>query len=240
MKYGFFSDVHGNLEALQAVLKSMERNGVEQIFFLGDAVGYGPDPNECAAIIDGIAGVKLAGNHDHAVLGKTDITNFNDRAKKAIEWTRKNITVETRKILEKFQLTYQFSDFFLVHSTPNNPEEWDYILDFFSALDAFSNFTQQICLIGHSHSPLCWKDEDGVSSIIGTQFKIRTGVRYIINVGSVGQPRDGDNRACYVIYDDETRQITFKRVVYDFTITQEKMRKAGLPDRLIERLALGI
>lgn len=249
MKYAFFSDVHANLEALQAVIGDMEKEGVDRRFFLGDAVGYGPNPNECVELIDQITKVKLAGNHDWAVLGKTDITYFNEHARDAINWTKEQLTKKTKETMLAFALSHKIAEhgILLVHSTPQNPEEWNYILSIDEAKEAFDNFTEQMCFIGHSHQPIIFYLEEGENYPVDIPdaafhtsiFRPEEGSRYIINIGSVGQPRDFYPQACYVIYDTEKNLIKYKRVEYDIKAVQKKMGEAGLPEYLINRLAQG-
>lgn len=250
MKYAFFSDVHSNLEALQAVLENMKKEGADKCFFLGDAVGYGPNPNECVELINQVAGVKLAGNHDWAVLDKMNTDDFNVFAAEAINWTKEQLTEKTKEIMLRFTLSHKIVEhgIFLIHSTPQKPEEWGYILSKEEAEAAFKDFKEQICLIGHSHQPIIFYLKEGENypeDISDADFRTfifrpKEGSRYIINIGSVGQPRDENSRACYVLYNTEEKIVYYKRVSYDITTTQKKMREIGLPDYLINRLAHGL
>lgn len=241
MKYGFFSDVHANLEALKVVVADFKKENLDKIFFLGDAVGYGPDPNECTSIIEDISEIKLMGNHDYAALGLIETNLFNPYAQKAMEWTKSVLIEKSLNILSSFAMDHRVDRFYLVHSTPKEPQEWNYIFDLDDAEENFNFFNKQICLIGHSHHPAVMKkykdkhcflhDDPGV--------EIEDGFRYIINIGSVGQPRDGSNQACYLIYDVKEKRAVLKRLPYDYKKTQLKMKKKGLPQFLIDRLALG-
>jgi predicted phosphodiesterase len=241
MRYGFFSDVHSNLEALEAVAQDFRKEKLDRVFFLGDAVGYGPDPNECVSLIDGLTDVKLMGNHDYAALGLIETTSFNQYAQQAMEWTRSVLTEENLKILSGFVMEREFDQAHLVHSTPKEPKEWNYIFDLDDAEENFGFFHKQMCIIGHSHFPAIIKKFNDRHCFLHeeNQTEIAKEFRYIVNIGSVGQPRDGSNMACYMIYDAGKKTITLKRLGYDFRKTQEKMKKRGLPQFLIDRLAVG-
>ncbi len=241
MRYGFFSDVHSNLEALKVAVADFRKEKLDGIYFLGDAVGYGPDPNECVAIINEVAGVKLMGNHDYASLGLIETNLFNVYAQESMEWTKSILSDESLKILFSFAMDHRFDQSYLVHSTPKEPQEWDYIMDLDAAEENFKFFNKQICFIGHSHSPVIIKKFDNKHCFIhdDSQSEIEKEFKYIINIGSVGQPRDGSNQACYLIYDTKEKMVTLKRLPYDFQKTQAKMKKKGLPQFLIERLAMG-
>lgn len=241
MRYGFFSDVHSNLEALKVVVADFQKQKLDQVFFLGDAVGYGPDPNECTSIIDQVAQVKLMGNHDYAALGLIETNLFNEYAQKSMEWTTSVLTEKSLKILSRFALDHRFDQSYLVHSTPKEPQEWNYIFDLDDAEENFNFFNKQICMIGHSHFPAIIKKYDDRHCFLHqeTQTKIEKGFKYIINIGSVGQPRDGSNLASYLVYDTKEEIATLKRLPYDFKKTQAKMEKRELPRFLIDRLAVG-
>ncbi len=241
MRYGFFSDVHSNLEALKVVVKDFQKEKLDQVFFLGDAVGYGPDPNECTSIIDQVAQVKLMGNHDYAALGLIETNLFNEYAQKSMEWTASVLTEKSLKTLSRFAMDHRFDQSYLVHSTPKEPQEWNYIFDLDDAEENFNFFNKQICMIGHSHFPAIIKKYDDRHCFLHqkTQTKVEKGFKYIINIGSVGQPRDGSNLACYLVYDTKKQIATLKRLPYDFKKTQAKMEKRGLPRFLIDRLAVG-
>jgi diadenosine tetraphosphatase ApaH/serine/threonine PP2A family protein phosphatase len=241
MKYALLSDIHSNLEAFQAVVKDLECEKVDYVCFLGDIVGYGADPNQCIDLLQGLTAQVVAGNHDWAAVGLTDTTYFNPAAKSAIDWTSEQISNSHRKFLKNLPLTNMLPPIQLVHATPCKPETWDYIFSPREALDGFNSCEQQICFIGHSHSPVSFVEnrEGEVSLLPDSSFQLRDEYRYIINVGSVGQPRDGDPRAAYGIYNTEDSSFTLKRVVYPFEETQEKIMEAGLPPFLASRLSEG-
>lgn len=243
MKYLIFSDVHGNLEALTAVLEQIEVYHPDRIICLGDVVGYGPNPNECIELVHQHAQITIMGNHDHAVLGLTDISYFNQYAKLAVLWTRQVLTEEHFGILQKYALRVAEDLILFVHSTPIHPERWDYIFNPLEGQYYLHHLEEQLCFIGHSHQPLFFiKDQDS-QVIFDRKFSfvlpVHDGCKYIVNVGSVGQPRDGNPDASFAMYDTEARTVEVKRLPYDLALTQKKMRDIGLPAFLIDRLAYG-
>jgi len=238
--YAVISDVHSNLEALDAVLEDIRKRKIEKVFFLGDAVGYGPNPNECVEILKENCEVLLAGNHDWASLGMTDIEYFNEYAKEAILWTIKVLNEKNRKTLSTFPITklMKKENILFVHSTPKEPEQWHYLLTLWDAEVNFHYFDQRICMLGHSHQPfVIEKFPSGEMITHRREARLGKGERYIINAGSVGQPRDRDPRACYVVLEGE--RVEFIRVPYPVEKTQKKMSEAGLPLLLIQRLSEG-
>jgi len=242
MKVALISDVHGNLEALESVLRDMEKQGVEKIHFLGDSVGYGANPNECVKLINKHCDIKLLGNHDYAAMGLESTENFNHLAQASIDWTQEKIKPKTITILSDFEMEAVFLDYFLVHSSPGHPEKWRYILNPDHATIAFEEFSQSVCFVGHSHLPTYF--ELGTTGLVMQRTKdkieLKKDKRYIVNIGSVGQPRDNDPRACYVMIETDNNTVNYQRVEYDIQKTQGKMRKAKLPDFLIERLTTGV
>lgn len=240
LSYAIISDVHANLEALKAVLEKIEFDNIDRILFLGDSVGYGPDPNECADILKKKALVMVAGNHDQAATGQIDTAYFNPYAKTAIEWTTRVLTDNIIKHIQSLPVTERLPEdnIFLVHATPKEPEKWHYLLYKQNASENFKHFEESICFLGHSHIPFIVElSHGGELSVHYTQVAIREGNRYIVNAGSVGQPRDGNPDATYVLF--KNKMIKIKRVSYDILLTQKKMRKAGLPSYLVERLLKG-
>jgi predicted phosphodiesterase len=241
MRYAVMSDVHANNEALLSVLKDIKTLGINNTVFLGDAVGYGPDPNECVRILSNECCSLIAGNHDWAVLGLTDITYFNPHAKAAIEWTQQTIDDDCTLLLKRLPLsqTIENKEILLVHATPYEPAQWHYLYSLEDAKRGFESFHCRFCLIGHSHEPVIIEQRSaGQISVYEKEAKANSSSRYIINVGSVGQPRDGDPKAAYVIIDDDAMMI--RRVPYDIKKTQKKMKRFRLPSRLIERLSMGV
>ena len=183
----------------------------------------------------------LLGNHDEAVLQSATPDDFNEYAKVAVLWTRSVMTEESRAKIESFAMEHCLQDFHLVHATPHTPSQWDYIVEPLGAELAFESSTKPVCLFGHTHQPLVFRKSGTkpCTEVAATDFVLNTDERYLINVGSVGQPRDGDPRACYVLYDPETRRMRHRRVAYDFTTAQGKIRRANLPGFLAVRLGMG-
>jgi predicted phosphodiesterase len=241
MRVGFFSDVHGNWEALAACLKDFESSGLNKLFFLGDAVGYGADPDLVVEKVVEICDLKVLGNHDAAVIGLLSPDYFNQYARSSFFFTRETMKPENLQKLKEFPITETWDKFTLVHALPKDPESWGYISTLREAEENFSYFQTQICLIGHSHRPFIVEKKEGESAVLLTteHITIDPNCRYIINVGSVGQPRDGIPDACYVTYDDDSGEIYFKRLKYDIKAAQEKMKKAQIPGYLVERLSVG-
>jgi diadenosine tetraphosphatase ApaH/serine/threonine PP2A family protein phosphatase len=235
------SDIHSNLEAFQAVLKDMAHEQVDQVLFLGDIVGYAADPGPCIETLRGLTPHMVAGNHDRAAVGLTDIDDFNPVARAAIEWTASSITVDHSAYLKGLPLTLCLPGMLLVHATPYQPEAWNYIFSPDDAAQGFRHCDQQICFTGHSHHPIAFaQDEEGNISVIrNATYTLIDSCRYLINVGSVGQPRDGDPRAAYGIYKAEAATFSLRRVPYDIKRTQEKIIAAGLPSLLAARLEEG-
>ncbi len=242
--FAVISDVHANLEALEAVLKDIKRRGILDVFFLGDAVGYGPNPKEVVEILHKVCKVMVAGNHDQAVVKPELDIYFNDLAREAIKWTRAVLDDSAKKILKDLPMSYVLRnddiDMLFVHSSPRYPEEWNYILTLREAELNFHYFNEKLCFIGHSHVPfIVERSQDREVKVVRElPYRLRNNCRYIVNAGSVGQPRDGDQRACYVIFDES--KIDIIRVPYDIHLTQRKMKDAGLPIPLIERLSKGV
>jgi len=241
MKAGFFSDVHANWEALAACLQDFESSGLNKLFFMGDAVGYGADPNRAVEKIEDICEIKILGNHDAAVTGRLSPEYFNHYARSSFYFTQETITPENMERLKKFTLSEVWQDFTLVHALPRDPESWEYISTLREAEENFKYFDTRICLIGHSHRPFIVEKEGNreAALITSQRLTIAENCRYIINVGSVGQPRDGNPDACYLTYDSDSREICFRRIKYDIRIAQEKMKLAQIPDYLVERLSVG-
>lgn len=240
MGYAVLSDVHANLEALNAVIKDIKSTGIRDVYFLGDAVGYGPEPNECVEILKAESTVMIAGNHDLGAAGLVDLSRFNRHARTALEWTRKVMHENNISMLSALQVKtdIQGRDITIAHSTPYEPEKWHYLLRIQDAEINFKHFESQLCFIGHSHSPVIIEQSPSGELITHKNaIQVSSGSRYIVNAGSVGQPRDGNPGAGYVLVTDD--KIKIIRVAYDIRCTQEKMRKQGLPHALIERLAFG-
>ncbi|HID12089.1 MAG TPA: metallophosphoesterase [Candidatus Latescibacteria bacterium] len=242
MRYALIADLHGNLEALRVVLHHIDREQPDRLVCLGDLVGYGADPEECIDIVRDRTDRVVVGNHDWAAIGKADISYFNPYAWAAVLWTQGRLRDFHRRYLERLPLTLQEGELYFVHSTPERPEEWNYIFSRAQAAYYLSQLPHRICFIGHSHVPAAFvlRGND-VVLVPGPSLRIpiEPGLRYLINVGSAGQPRDGDNRASYAVVDLAEQVVEVKRVPYDIPTAQRKILKAGLPEVLAERLAYG-
>jgi diadenosine tetraphosphatase ApaH/serine/threonine PP2A family protein phosphatase len=241
MKAALVSDVHSNLEALQAVEKSLGELGVEKVCFIGDAVGYGPDSDACTEWIMQNAGMSVMGNHDLAAAGLTDVGSFNPNARAAILWTMRHMKDVSLEFLRALPMRQIQDGMTLVHANPMDPGGWNYIFSLWDAEMNFPFFEGPFCFVGHSHQPAAvGMDPKGAVSVQPlTAFPIQEGFRYLVNVGSVGQPRDGNPASCFGFLDTDRGQFSFIRVPYDYRKTQKKMEEAGLPRPLIERLAEG-
>ncbi|MFA7352517.1 MAG: metallophosphoesterase family protein [Dehalococcoidales bacterium] len=245
MKYALLADIHSNLEALTAVLEDIERRGsIEELWVLGDIVGYGPDPSECIKLLRSRKHIAVSGNHDVFCSGKMDARYLlNPEAATACLWTERVLSAEDIEYLKNLPEIVERDDFMLVHGSPRDPL-WEYVMSLSVALINFDYFRSKYCLVGHSHMPLVFKlGEDG--HCINLPLSESVGVvlgkdKMIINPGGVGQPRDGDPRASYAIYDSEAKVIRLHRVPYDIKLTQQKMVKRNLPVRLISRLEKGL
>lgn len=240
-RIAIFSDIHGNLHALKAVLAAIDKEAVDFIVCCGDVVGYGGNPNECVEILRARSIPTIAGNHDYAALNLVDITYFNDIAREAILWTRENLTPDNLAWLKELPLSIELDDMLFVHASPNSPENWNYIITMGQARTGFQHFTQRVCFIGHSHTPFIVENNDGNLGCPETpHIRYRENCRYLVNVGSVGQPRDRNPDACFAIYDRAEKTLEIHRTTYDMAGAQQSITNNGLPPELAERLAYGL
>jgi diadenosine tetraphosphatase ApaH/serine/threonine PP2A family protein phosphatase len=241
VKYAIISDIHGNLAALQQSLNRIDELHCDRIVCLGDIVGYGPFPNECCKVIQDRADASIAGNHDHAAIDRISTHYFNKYAKAAMEWTIEKLSDENKEFLRDLPMKFVDQDLLFVHASPPDPAAWDYVLSLYDAEIAFNAFENHACFIGHSHHPIAFSYEDGEFPRVERlpNVKFFSGFRYIINVGSVGQPRDENRDASFGIYDSEERMFELVRQPYNIKETQEAMVRQNLPTFLIERLAFG-
>jgi predicted phosphodiesterase len=241
VKLGIVSDIHANLEALEAVVDALQDKGATRFVCCGDIVGYGPDPNRCVEIVRELGCVSVAGNHDYGVAGQAPLAGFNAAACRAALWTRPLLTEPNRLFLASLPLTAGEGQLLIVHSSPSAPETWEYVLTVREAAHEIDHCAAGICVVGHSHQPFAVERLPGGQARLVRQrpFLLRSDARYFINAGSVGQPRDGDPRACGLLYDDDTRTMVCLRVPYDIPAVQAKIRAAGLPEHLAARLATG-
>jgi diadenosine tetraphosphatase ApaH/serine/threonine PP2A family protein phosphatase len=237
------SDVHANWHALTAVLEAVDAEGPDELWFLGDLVGYGPRPNPCCAAVAERAALSLAGNHDLGVLGELDLEEFTPEAAAAAVWTRGVLTPESRAQLESVRPTARREGVELFHGSPRDPV-WEYVLSFEAVEAAFALTEEPLVLVGHSHVPLALASEDGALAgglaPEGTEVELGTSARLVLNPGSVGQPRDGDPRAAWLLLDFDAGRASFRRVAYPVERTREEIRERGLPESLGERLTRGV
>lgn len=238
-KYAILGDIHGNLEAFNAVLKDSDEQGVTSYVCVGDIVGYYPNPIECLEKIRALECVTVRGNHDHYCAYNESLDDFHPVAANVVDWTRHQLSSEHIEYLRKLKMVNVIEGFTIVHSTLDMPEKWGYVFDDLEAEAHFNYQTTSVCFFGHTHAPVVYMKQGGVNSNAYNKFKITLGQKYFINVGSVGQPRDGDPRAAYVIYDTKTNEVELRRLPYDIHKTQEKVHKAGLSEWLAQRLEIG-
>ncbi len=244
MRIAILGDVHGNLEALSAVVGAARNDGVDEWVQVGDLVGYGPEPSECIDVVRDLGCVVCMGNHDAAVLGMLDTAYFNSYARAAIEWTRLRLRTRDFDYLRSLQLVVQKKEYTVVHGTLHMPDLFGYVVSQVEAHDSLRLQSTFLCFVGHSHVPaiylqrserqIDWVNQSEVElSVAGCQ-------KVLVNVGSVGQPRDEDSRAAYAICDTTAQTVAIKRVQYDIASVQRKIRAAGLPEMLAHRLSLGV
>jgi diadenosine tetraphosphatase ApaH/serine/threonine PP2A family protein phosphatase len=240
VRYAILSDIHGNLEALDAVLADAAPRA-EAVLCLGDIVGYGADPLACIERVAARAEAVVAGNHEHAVSGLLDLAWFNESARAAAVWTRRRLDDDHRAWLGARPLVHVIDDATLVHASPARPEEWEYLVSAEDGYEAFAAFTTRLCFVGHSHRPGAWSlgSSGPAHEPNATETVLEHGRRYVINVGSVGQPRDRDARAAYAVWDTDEHRVTIRRVPYDVAGARDKILAAGLPTFLAERLSIG-
>ena len=234
------SDIHSNLAALDAVFADAQRlDAIDAVWCAGDIVGYGPDPNACVERLREADAISVMGNHDAGAIGRMDLENMNLYAAEACRWNGEQLTAESRAFLEGLELTLEREPFTIVHGTPNDPL-WDYLLSYPQADDAWYLSGAQALVVGHSHLAFVCEEDTGMLMPGPEGLRVAVGgKRLVVNPGSVGQPRDGDPRASYAVYDNETSIVSLQRVPYDIVSTQRKMVDAGLPDPLVSRLSLG-
>jgi diadenosine tetraphosphatase ApaH/serine/threonine PP2A family protein phosphatase len=243
MRYAIIADMHANLAAFTEVLDDIERrDGVDELWCLGDVVGYGPDPHQCIELLRQYKHVCIAGNHDLAAIGEIDTSGFNPYAAAACHWTTRQLDSGDVNYLENLPLVIERDGFTLAHGSPREPI-WEYLLSVSSARESFAFFQSQFCLVAHTHVPLVFRySETGSCSLDPFSANVCLFLgkdRLIINPGAVGQPRDGDPRASYAIYDGEARMVRLYRVSYNISATQNRMTEHNLPVNLAARLSYG-
>jgi len=242
MRVAVISDIHANLHALEAVVEAIEAESPDAIWCLGDLVGYGPLPNDCCAWAAERTQICLAGNHDLGALDELDLGDFSPDAAEAAHWTRNELTADHRAFLESLDSSAESEGVAMFHASPRDPV-WEYVLGEGAAYAAFQATSAPLVLVGHSHVALAFLSSGGaVEGTVtpgGTEIDVSEG-RWLLNPGSVGQPRDGDPRAAYLVLDLDAKRALFRRVEYPLERTQEEIRERGLPEPLAARLAHGL
>lgn len=239
MRIALFGDIHSNLEALQSVLADAQIQGCTHYICLGDIVGYSADPAACIHAVRELDCPVIKGNHDEQAAMSGLDTGFTSLADTAIRWTRKQLGEADKEWLRSLRLQRVIRDFTVVHATLDTPHKWGYIV---TSGDAAASLTYQhtpVCFFGHTHEPTLFRSGVAVKRESYDKLRLKPGTQYMINIGSVGQPRDGDWRAAYVIYQPEMMDVELRRIPYDIEAAQGKIIAAGLPHELADRLALG-
>jgi predicted phosphodiesterase len=239
MRFAIFGDIHANLHALQAVLDDTRDQGCTHSICMGDIVGYNAFPKECLAIVRELDCPTVMGNHDEQVSKDYTQEGLNPLAEEALDWTRNRLDDSERKWLSGLRMQRLVRDFTIVHATLDTPNKWGYVT---SSLDAAASFTYQhttLCFIGHTHRPMVYVRDGSVSLQPFETFQIEKNKKYLVNVGSVGQPRDGDWRSAYCIYDPDKNELTLRRIPYNLEGAQRAILEAKLPEKLALRLANG-
>lgn len=239
MKFAILADIHGNLEALRVVLEDAREQHCTHYACIGDVVGYGANPRECLELVRKMNMPCVKGNHDEYSASNEHLDGFNPAAAEAVMWTRKQLTAAERQWLADLKYVRMVTNFTLVHATLDGPQRWGYVFDKLAAAANFPYQNTPVCFFGHTHVPVAFVRDSMVRGGTYSKFKVEAGKKYFVNVGAVGQPRDGNPKAAYVVYDTAEGTIELRRVQYDIATAQKKIREAGLPERLAERLAYG-
>jgi predicted phosphodiesterase len=241
MKYAIIGDIHGNLEALEVVLADIKAQNIQpqQIVCLGDVVGYNANPKECLKIVRDLNIPCVKGNHDEYCSTEEALEGFNPAAADAVHWTREQLNDEEKQWLRDLKYTRMVANFTIVHATLDAPQRWGYVFEKLAAAASFPYQNTAVCFFGHTHVPVAFMRDTAVRGGTYSKFKIDPAKKYFINVGAVGQPRDNNPKCAYVIYDMDAGTIELRRLDYDIGVTQKKIRDAGLPERLAERLEFG-
>jgi predicted phosphodiesterase len=241
MRWAIISDIHANLQALEAVLRRADEVGWDRMICLGDIVGYGANPSECMDQVTARCEAVIMGNHDAAAVGLTDTSKFNPAARRSTEWTSAALSREHRRYLSGLPYQAVFDGFEIVHSTPDEPSSWHYLMTEFDAAALYDSFETDMLFYGHTHVPAVFSRQlDGIVEALEPEsFSTRSEYSYIVNAGSVGQPRDGDPRASFAVLDTDEKRVEFYREEYDITLAQQRIIEAGLPEILATRLSHG-
>ena len=239
MKYAIIADIHANLDAFQAVLEDAQNQKATHYVCLGDVVGYNANPRECLKIVRDMNMPCVKGNHDEYCSTDEQLEGFNPNAADAVHWTRRQLSQEDRDWLRELKYTKMVATFTIVHATLDAPQRWGYVFDKLAAAASFPYQNTPVCFFGHTHVPVAFMRDTVVRGGTFSKFKVDPSKKYFVNVGAVGQPRDNNPKAAYVIYDLEAATIELRRVDYDIAAAQQKILDAGLPPRLAERLEFG-
>jgi len=239
MKFAIIADIHANLDAFQVVLEDCKKQQVTHYACLGDVVGYNANPKECLDIVRAMNMPCVKGNHDEYCSTEEHLEGFNPAAAEAVNWTRKQLTDEDRQWLRELKYTRMVTNFTIVHATLDGPQRWGYVFDKLAAAASFTYQNTSVCFFGHTHVPVAFMKDSMVRGGTYSKFKLEPGKKYFVNVGAVGQPRDNNPKAAYVVYDTLEATIELRRLDYDIAAAQKKILAAGLPERLAERLAYG-
>ena len=239
MKYAVIADIHANLEALEVVLDDTKAQKVTHYCCVGDVVGYNANPKECLDIIRDMGMPCVKGNHDEYCSSEESLDGFNPHAAEAVNWTRRQLNEVDRQWLREMKYVRLVASFSMVHATLDGPGRWGYVFDKLAAAASFTYQNTSVCFFGHTHVPVAFIRDSVVRGGTYSKFKVEPGRKYFVNVGSVGQSRDGVAKATYVIYDLDEQTIELRRLDYDIPKAQKKILEAGLPPRLADRLALG-
>ena len=239
MRYAILGDIHANFDALQVILEDAKKEKVTHYACVGDLVGYNPNPKECIDMIRDMNMPCVKGNHDEYASVDDDCVGFRPMAAEAIRWTREQLSVEDKKSLKNLKFVRYVENFTVVHATLDMPQKWGYVMDKLAAAASFSYQNTAVCFFGHTHVPLAFVRDSVVKGGTYEMIHIEPGKKYFINVGSVGQPRDGNPMAGYVIYDLVANVVTLRRLEYNIKAVQKKIFEAGLPERCATRLEIG-
>jgi len=242
MRYGIISDVHGNLEALNACLEALQSANVQRLVCLGDIVGYGAQPEECCDLVRSLCDITVLGNHDAMLCGVLDIETCHEAAQEAIRYCEDRLSTQNMEWLKTLEYRADENGVTFCHGSPLDVEEFDYVFTLRAGAELNETYSKlsKLSFVGHSHVTVSYLVTARMAlQLSAPRFQIHDGVKYVFNVGSVGQPRDRDSRACCVVYDDEKGTITYLRVSYDIQAAAKKIIDAGLPPVFGERLFLG-
>jgi predicted phosphodiesterase len=239
MKFAIIADIHANLEAFQVILADTKEQKCTHYACVGDVVGYGANPKECLKIVRDMGMPCVKGNHDEYCSIDEQLDGFNAHAAEAVNWTRQQLNEDERQWLKDLKYFRLVTSFSMVHATLDAPQRWGYVFDKLAAAASFTYQNTSVCFFGHTHVPVAFIRDTMVRGGSYSKFKVDPSKKYFVNVGSVGQPRDNNPKAAYVVYDVDEGVIELRRLEYDIAAAQKKILDAGLPPRLAERLAYG-